>query len=125
VALIDSPIVIENTELATGRGGNAGRGTFGSDPTPGGKPGANPSGVAEANGRAGGNGGASGISTNGGAGPSAGVMHAGAAPTVKGGAIHVGKGGKGLDARSTHDVLGNAKTIPASPQGVAQDILAL
>jgi hypothetical protein len=125
VALIDSPIVIENTQLVTGRGGNAGGGTFGSDPTAGGQPGANPSGTTVRNGHAGGNGGPSGISTNGGAGPSVGVMHAGAAPTVKGGAIHVGRGGNGFEARSHRDALGNEKTIPATPPGVAQEILAL
>jgi hypothetical protein len=125
VALVESPLTLDSTELTTGRGGNAGRGVFGSDPTAGGQAGANGTGVANGDGHAGGSGGRSGISTNGSAGPSVAVMHAGPAPAMKNGATQLGRGGNGVEARSHSDALGNEKTIPATPPGVAQDVLAL
>jgi hypothetical protein len=116
--------LIEDTELSTGRGGNAGRGTFGSSPTRGGLPGA-PFGGGSTGEKAGEDGGKAGVSTNGAAGLSCGVLHIGTAPKMKGGGFHLGRGGNGVDARSQRDALGNEKTIPATPSSVAQQVLAL
>ena len=126
VALVNSPIVLDGVVLVAGRAGTGGRGSFGSDPTLGGRAGENltPDGVNAA--RPGGVGGVAGISTNGSNGPSVGVLHSGGAPRVgDNGRITPGPTGPAIDARTHLDALGNTKTIPATPAGIAKDLLAL
>ena len=126
VALVDSPVVLDGTQLAAGRAGSGGRGSFGSDPTAGGRAGENRTSATVNAAGPGGNGGVAGISTNGGNGPSVGVLHSGAAPIVKSGSkITPGPTASSIDARTHQDTLGTAKTIPASPAGISKDILAL
>ena len=123
LALLESPVTVDSTEVFTGRGGTAGRGTFGSDATPGGAAGTNTVGDPA---HAGGDGGAAGISSNGGNGPSVGILHSGAPPTVRGGTKFTpGQVGPFIDSRSHADVFGNTRTIPATPGGISKDILAL
>ena len=94
--------------------------------TPGGQAGANPTGFGSLVAQPGGRGGAAGAGGNGSAGPSAGIVHAGAAPKLVGtNTITHGAGGPAVDARSRTDALGITKTIPATPAGAANDILAL
>jgi hypothetical protein len=126
--LIDSPLTFDNTTLTSGLGGDAGNGTLGSAPLPGGLrnnpeiPGQNPT-LAPALGHEGGRGGAAGISTNGSSGPSAAIAHSGAAPVLAGGSTMAhGNGGAAIAERS-QVVLGVTKTLPATPAGAAQDIL--
>lgn len=126
--LIDSATTFDGTELVSARGGDAGRGTFGSSPTPGGAAGyrlefvGNDFLIAKPGGR----GGAAGVSGNGGSGPSIGIAHVGAGPTIVGATrVTAGEGGAAVDARSRTDALGITKTIPATPAGVSKDILAL
>jgi hypothetical protein len=121
VAAIESPIFLENVGLVTGQGGNAGRGTFGSDPTPGGRAGANGTGSADGNAAPGGSGGTSGISPNGASGPSIAVLHVGPLPRVNGGSIKLGAGGSGVDERTN----GSGKTIPKTLPGVSKEVVAL
>ena len=125
LALIDSPVVIDGTQLVAGRGGAGGHGTFGSDPTAGGAAGTNAVADSAVAARSGQNGASPGISTNGSSGPSVGVMHSGAAPTLRGSAkITPGPSGAAIDERS-HEAFGNTRTIPATPTGIRKDILAL
>ena len=126
LALIDSPVVVDGTQLIAGKAGTAGRGTFGSDPTLGGAAGTPWSADPVFTGRPGGQGGLAGISTNGGNGPSAAVLYSGAAPSIRGGAkLLPGKGGAAIDTRSRSDAFGNIRTIAATPAGISKDILAL
>ena len=123
-------MTFDGATLTSGLGGDAGQGTLGSTPLPGGVrnnpeiPGQNPT-LAPALGHDGGRGGAAGISTNGGSGPSAAIAHSGAAPVVAGGsAMAHGGGGAAIAERSQVVLGGLTKTIPATPAGAAQDILA-
>ncbi len=124
--LIESGITFDGSELAGGSGGDAGLGAFGSVATPGGQAGANPTGFGSLGAQPGGRGGAAGAGGNGSAGPSAAIVHAGAAPKLVGtNALSHGAGGEAVDARSRTDALGITKTIAATPAGAANDILAL
>jgi hypothetical protein len=125
LALVESPVVVEGTELVAGRGGAGGRGTFGSDPTPGGLPGASWTADPPFTGRSGGGGGLPGVSTNGSSGPSLGVLHTGAAPKLAADTKVVpGAGGAAVDSRS-RDALGTTRTIPATPAGLSAQVHAL
>jgi hypothetical protein len=124
LALVDSPVVVDNAELIAGRAGSAGHGAFGSDPTAGGKAGVNDT-APNNNAANGGNGGPPGISTNGSNGSSAGVLHTGAPPVVRNGVkITPGPAGLAIEVRS-HSVFGTTRTIPATPAGISKDIVAL
>ncbi|HSO34322.1 MAG TPA: hypothetical protein VLT33_17420 [Labilithrix sp.] len=125
LALIDSPMVVDGTQLTAGKGGAGGHGTFGSDPTAGGAAGAELSGDPNNAARGGGRGGAPGISANGSSGPSIGILHSGAPAKLQaGGRATAGTGGAAIAERS-HDDAGNVRTIPATPAGLAKDVLAL
>lgn len=126
--LVESPMKFEASELVSARGGDAGRGTFGSSPTSGGNAGyfLGYPGLELLIGKPGGRGGAAGTSSNGGSGPSLGIAHTGSAPTTDSATrITAGTGGAAIDARSRTDALRITKTIPATPAGTAQAILAL
>lgn len=125
LALIDSPLVVDGTQLISGRAGAAGRGSFGSDPTSGGAAGANTVDDPVVAARDGGRGGLAGISTNGSNGPSVAVLHSGAAPTIRGGTtLTPGPVSPAIEARS-RTALGNTRTIPATAAGTSRDLLAL
>lgn len=128
--LIDSPVTFDNATLTSGLGGDPGQGTLGSTPLPGGLrnnpeiPGQYPT-LAPALGHDGGRGGAAGISTNGSSGPSAAIAHSGAAPALANGSTMAhGAGGAAIAERSQSVLGGLTKTVPATPAGLAQDILA-
>jgi hypothetical protein len=128
--LIASPMTFDGATLTSSLGGDAGHGTLGSTPLPGGLrnnpeiPGQNPT-LAPALGHDGGRGGAAGVSTNGSNGPSAAIAHSGAAPVLTGGSTMAhGTGGTAIAVRSQVVLGGLTKTIPATPAGAAQDILA-
>jgi hypothetical protein len=126
--LIDSAATIESTELVSARGGDAGRGAFGSTPTAGGAAAflnADYPGISPTDSKPGGRGGAAGISGNGSNGPSLGIAHAGPAPKVDGATtITASTGGAAIDERSRTDAFGITKTIPATPAGTSTNILA-
>jgi len=125
VILLESPVVLDAAELHAGRGGNAGRGGFGSDPTAGGAAGPSASWPAAA-GQPGGAGGSAGVSGNGSAGPSIALVTKGAAPTITGTTTTTaGEPGAGVEARSRTGALGNVSVIPATPAGVAKATLSL
>lgn len=122
LALIESPLVVDSTQLTAGKGGAGGRGTFGSDPTEGAASGA-PLSVNSA--RPGGNGGFGGISTNGSSGPSVGILHSGPPAKLQaGGRATASTGGAAVPEQSRTGAFGTVRTIPATPAGLAQDILA-
>lgn len=124
--LFDSASTFDASELVSGRGGDAGLGTFGSAPTPGGQAGTNNAGVTETAAQAGGRGGAAGPSGNGGAGPSIALAHAGVAPKLLSATkLLPGTGGAAVDERTRTDALGLVSTIPATPAGVSKDLLPL
>lgn len=125
LALIESPLVVDATQLTAGKGGVGGHGTFGSDSTPGGAPGVNKSLDANDAARGGGRGGSAGASANGSSGPSVGIMHLGAPATlVNGGRATAGAGGADLPEQSKTDG-GGTRVIPATPAGQSKDVLAL
>jgi len=125
LALVDSPLVLDGAELLSARGGTAGRGAFGSDPTAGGLPGVGWSADPSFAGRPGGRGGLAGVSTNGVSGPSLGIIHAGPGPKIKGSTkIVPGTGGASIDAQ-VRTVLGTTKTIPATAAGLSKEVHAL
>jgi len=126
--LLESPVVLDGVELTAKHGGDAGRGTFGSDPTQGGAAGYKAVEISRPSlsGRPGGNGGAAGVSGNGSAGPSIALVTKGAAPTIKGATTTTaGEPGAGVEARSRTGALGHVKTIPATPAGIAKATHAL
>lgn len=123
VALVESPIVLEDTRVASGTGGAPGLGSFGSRPSRGGS--ANGGTYPEQAGMHGGNGGVAGTSSNGSAGPSFGVAHVGAAPTLKGATkVEQGKGGAGVEARTKTQGVGGDVSIAATPDGLSEAIHA-
>lgn len=123
--LVESALTFDGTDVLGGRGGQAGLGSFGSAPTPGGQAGANPTGIASLSAQPGGRGGFAGVSGNGSTGPSIGIAHIGAAPKIVGATkIIPGAGGDAVGER-TSDVLGTTLSIPATPAGLSKDILAL
>lgn len=125
-ALLDaSEVTFDGTELVAGRGGDAGLGSFGSEPTAGGAPGANDAALGFTAAQLGGRGGAAGVSGNGSAGPSLGVAHVGPAPKVVGATkIVPGAGGALVAERSRTDALGTTTTVPATAAGVSKEVLA-
>lgn len=125
-ALMDaSDVTFDGSELVAGRGGDAGLGSFGSEPTAGGAAGANVAGLGFTAAQAGGRGGAAGVSGNGSSGPSLGVAHVGPAPKLVGATkIVPGAGGAPVAERSRTDALGITTTVPATPAGVFKDVLA-
>jgi hypothetical protein len=125
--LVDSKVTFDGAGVQSGRGGEAGHGALGSEPTPGGNAGNNAYAALSSgmSGKNGGRGGAAGISGNGSNGPSVGIVHFGIAPEVRTTSkIIPGAGGAAIDARS-RTTLDITKTIPATPAGLSKDILAL
>ena len=118
LALIESPLVVDGTQLTAGKGGAGGRGTFGSDPTPGATPGAGFSALP------GGNGGFAGISTNGSSGPSIGILHSGPPAKLQAGGRATASTGGAAVPEQSRTTFGTVRSIPATPAGLAQDILA-
>ena len=109
-------LTFDATELVAGQAGNGGKGTFGSQPTPGGPPGTSrlPSQAA-----AGGAGGRSGVSGSGAGGPSLGLAQTGGqARFVNGAKATAGQPGQGVPEQTN----GQGKTIPASAAGPAADV---
>ena len=124
LALVDSPIVLDATMLVAGKGGTGGRGSFGSDPSPGGRAGRNLLGTATFAATDGQHGGAPGISTNGSSGPSIGILHSGAPATLQNGAKAIRGAGGDAIAAASHTVFGATRTIPATPAGLALEVLS-
>lgn len=123
MALVDSPIVVEDVVARAGKGGAAGLGTFGGAPRRGGAPNGSADFIQSS--KNGGNGGIAGTSSNGSAGPSFGVAHVGAAPTLKGTTkVEQGQGGAGVDARSQLMGVGGNASIAATPAGLSEAIHA-
>lgn len=124
--LLESPVTFDASELVSGLGGAGGLAGLGSAPTLGGAPGNPPAETRTAlNGQPGGRGGIAGVSGNGGSGPSAAIAHFGPAPILVGdNKTTPGAGGAEIPARSTTE-FGVTKTVPATPAGVSQAILAL
>ncbi len=121
LALIESPMIVDSTQLTAGTGGAGGHGSFGSDPTPGAASGAP---LSADSARFGGNGGFAGISTNGSSGPSIGMMHVGPpAGFQAGGRATAGSGGAAIPAQSRTGAFDTVRTIPATPTGESKDIL--
>jgi hypothetical protein len=128
VLLIESATRFDSSEILAGRGGDAGLGALGSEPTAGGNGGPNSAvgSMPLSSGKPGGRGGAAGTSGNGASGPSIGIAHLGAAPSVTGTTkITPGAGGNAIDERTRTDGLGITKTVAATPAGVSKEILAL
>lgn len=128
VLLIDSAVSIDASEILSGRGGDPGLGALGTLPTAGGAggPSSAVSTLPLASGKPGGRGGAAGTSGNGSSGPSIGIAHVGAAPSVAGSTkIAPGTGGTAVAERTRTDALGVTKTVLATPAGLSKDILAL
>ena len=126
LALVESPLTVDGSELVSAKGGAAGRGVFGSEPTAGGTAGASWSADPTFTGRSGGRGGLAGVSTNGSSGPSLGVIHTGAAPKILGTTrITPGPGGTSIPAQVRTDALGNTKTIPGTAAGLSEAVHAL
>jgi hypothetical protein len=126
-ALIESALAFDTVELFSARGGAGGLGSFGSAPTPGGTAGGNSqsSAIPSRSAQPGGRGGAAGISGNGANGPSIGIAYVGAKPVVSADTrTTVGTAAAPIETRS-RTTLGITKTIPASPAGRAEPILAL
>ncbi|MBS2020245.1 MAG: hypothetical protein JST00_45720 [Deltaproteobacteria bacterium] len=124
VALVESPISIEDSSLIAGAGGASGLGALGSTPRRGGAL-AGGATSTQASG-AGGNGGVAGTSSNGSAGPSFGIAHVGAAPTLKGSSkAEAGKGGAGVEARTKPgNGVSTTTSIAATPEGLSEAVHA-
>lgn len=122
VLVVGAAIKIEKSDLLAHAGGAGGKGTFGSSPTPGGMPGADYAALANTRGNPGTAGAASGVSGSGAGGPSYGLAFTAASPVLVASTAKAGRGGDGLPEIAAVDALGNAKTIPASASGIAQDI---
>jgi len=123
VALVESPIEIEDCRMTSRAGGASGLGSFGVRPSRGGA--AAPGFTLSGNGGPGGNGGLAGTSGNGGAGPSFGVAHSGGAPVMKGSSsASAGAGGQGASARTRVMGVGGDVTIAATPNGLSEPIHA-
>lgn len=116
-------LVFDATEITAGDAGNGGQGTFGSNATAGGPPALpHPGAGAAAPGTPGGR---AGVSGSGGGGTSVGIAHHGGAPTlVNKSAVSFGKPGAGvIQAQAADAVTGETKTLPASVDGVAKDMI--
>ena len=123
IALVESPILIENAKVVSATGGAPGLGAFGSKPGRGGAPGYGPY-PAQAS-RNGGNGGVAGTSGNGAAGPSFGIAHVGAAPRTTSSVVTPGSGGASVPARTKADNgVGALTSIAATPDGLSEAIHA-
>ena len=120
VALVESPIVLDGVAISSSTGGTGGLAAFGGQALTGGR-GGNKFGNPSDAGR-GGDGGFAGASTNGGSGPSIGILSTGAKPVMKGTskATH-GKGGAAIDQR-VDITLGAVK---GTPGGIEADTKAL
>lgn len=124
--LVDSPVTFDGVTLTSGRGGDAGLGTFGSTPTAGGAGGFDNNFPFLTHPAHGGRGGAAGTSGNGSSGPSIAIAHIGPAPKVQAGSRLVpSAGGAPIEARSRTDVFGLTKTIPATAPGISSQIAAM
>lgn len=110
----DSPLTLDTCIVQASNAGDGGKGTFGSDPTPGGQPGMNYEGTFNSAGAAGGAGGASGWSGSGAGGSSIDIAFHGAPVVLVSTVPTSGGAGKGVPAMTL-----GAKTIPATPAGVS------
>lgn len=123
IVVVGSPMTIDRSDLVAHGGGAGGRGTLGSSPSPGGRPGVDYALGPNSAGRNGSAGGAAGVSGSGAGGPSYGLAFTAAAPTMTKTTSKAGRGGDGVPELSNPDALGNPRTVPASAQGIAQDVL--
>ncbi|MBX3191971.1 MAG: hypothetical protein KF819_33580 [Labilithrix sp.] len=124
VLVIGAPLTVESSELIAKNGGDGGRGTFGSSPTPGGRPGLDVAAKGGTGGYGGGAGGAAGVSGSGAGGPSYGLAFTETAPTMSATTAKAGLPGNGVEQLTSVDLMGNAKTILASAAGVAEGIMS-
>jgi hypothetical protein len=106
---IDSPIMIDQSQIESGKGGFGGSAGAPSAPTPGGSGGY---GNNNNYGGTGGAGGRAGISGNGAGGPSFGIASKNGMPIVTNSTVTPGQGGDGVSARTV-----GIYSIPASPNG--------
>ncbi len=118
--LVDSAMTFEGVELFAKNGGAGGRGTFGSNPTPGGEGGPMVNGIATTAGKPGTAGGEAGSSGSGAGGSSFGLVHIGGAPTLTKTKPQAGTPGSGAP-----ELAQGTTTIAASPSGVAMDVYEL
>lgn len=109
---IRSAVQLDKMTVGSAQGGAAGRGTFGSAPSPGT--------IGAGSAAPGAYGGEAGISPNGSAGPSYAIAHEGGAPVLQQSTTTAGPGGAGVEERTTR-----AMTIPAAPVGEAVAVKAL
>lgn len=123
LALVESPLTLEDTKLTSATGGAPGLGAFGSKPSRGGAAAYGP-GIAAS--QHGGNGGVAGTSSNGTAGPSFAIAHVGGAPSLDSASkTEPGKGGTGVPARTkTENGVGTLTSIAATPDGLSEAIHA-
>ncbi len=122
--LYDSPgITFDAVQIVANDGGDGGRGTFGSNATWGGPPATPHPGAKE--GEAGQPGGRAGVSGSGAGGSSVAIAHHGGAPSlVNGSTLKIGRAGRGVpEAKATDAATGQIKTLAASSDGVAKDLL--
>ncbi|HQY61305.1 MAG: hypothetical protein IPQ09_19225 [Myxococcales bacterium] len=124
VMALRSPLRLVSMTIESGAGGAAGKGTFGSPASSGLRGGDDhgssvplPTSPGSFDGEAGG---VAGVSGNGAAGPSYGVVHRGGAPVLVAVQVKNGVGGAGVPARSV-----GAKTLAATPAGEAEGVKAL
>lgn len=118
--VVDGAVTFESVELVSKKGGDGGKGTFGSRPTPGGKGGPVIDGVASTKGQDGSPGGFAGVSGSGAGGPSIALVHFGARPSLdERTSFTVGEPGRGVP-----EMTDGTKTIAASPSGEASAIVS-
>lgn len=117
--VVDGAMTFDGAELVSKNGGAGGKGSFGSDPTPGGNGGplVNHAGTAGSPGTSGGK---SGVSGSGAGGSSFALVFTGGAPAKNATKTTAGVPGDGVPAMTA-----NGKTIPASAPGEAKEIYEL
>lgn len=116
-------LTFKASELVAADGGKGGQGAFGSEPTAGGAAGAPKNGSPP--GAPGGAGGRAGFGGNGAGGPSFALAHSGGDPVVAPDTTtKAGAAGAGVAERTRTDAVGNAVTIPASPEGPSKPVHA-
>ena len=123
VFVAGAPIKLERSDLIARDGGPGGRGTFGSDPTPGGAPGAQAPNAGFTAGTAGFAGSAAGVSGSGAGGPSYALAYTGDLPSLTQTTTKVGQGGAGVAAETKPGALGVTRTLAASASGDAKEIV--
>jgi hypothetical protein len=124
VVAVRSPLRLVAMAVESGAGGAAGKGTLGSEASPGLRGGDDhglsaplPTSPESFDGQAGGQ---AGVSGSGAAGPSYGIVHREGAPLLTQTEVKHGAGGAGAPARSS-----GGRTLPATPAGEAEGVKAL